>query len=133
MRTTWTGVPEDLRAAVMPLLQEHRRLLPGWVKLLGVKYDEDMTDAYASAASEQNYGRATLTFGSGWLNLDAAEREWVVVHELGHVIVAPLERAIEEIIAGLPKKLGAMCQARYESALEESVSCLAYALVPEAE
>lgn len=126
-------MPKDLRDAATPLLDAHRRMLPGWVKRFTLKYDEDLADAYATATSEQNYGRATLTFGSGWLNLDAAEREWVVVHELAHVLVSPLERAIEEVMVGLPKRLRQVCEARYDGALEEAVSCIAYALVPEAD
>ena len=131
MRTTWVGVPQDLRDAATPLLHEHKRLVPGWVKFLSMKYDDNLADEYANACSEQNYGRASLTFGPGWLNLDSTEREWVVVHELGHIALAPLERAIEQVLEGLPKRLKQLCEKLYEDALEESVSGLAYALVKE--
>lgn len=133
MRTTWTGVPKELRDAATPLLAAHARLVPGWVKLLGVRYDDDMADAVACIQSEQIYGRCTLTFGPAWLNCDEAEREWTVVHELLHSQLSPLERALEEWLVQLPAKMRKVAEARFDGALEEAVSGLAYALVKESE
>ena len=133
MRTTWTGMPKDLKDAATPLLSKHGSILPGWVKLLTIRYDDDMVGANATIASEQIYGRCTLTFGAGWLNLDAAEREWTVVHELLHPQLAPLERALEEWLGALPLKMRAVADTRFEGAIEEAVSGLAYVLVREVE
>lgn len=131
MRTTWVGVPQDLRDAATPLLATHKRLLPSWVKLFELRYDDAMADANACVVSDQNYSRVTLTFGSGWLNCDKEEREWVLVHEVVHAQLAPLERALESVMVALPKRLRQVCEKLYEDALEESVSGLAYALVKE--
>lgn len=131
MRTTWTGVPKELREAATPLLTAHARLVPGWCKLLTIRYDDDMADANANVSSEQIYGRVTLTFGPGWLNLDEAEREWTFVHELYHTQLSPLERAMEEWLTQLPAKMRKVAEARFDGALEEAVSGLAYALVKE--
>lgn len=131
MRTTWTGVPDDLRQTATPLVDAHKRLLPGWVQRFHIRYSEDMTDAYAEISSEQDYGRVTLTFGSGWLNSDAPDRDWTIRHELSHPLLAPLERVFESVLLALPKNARAAWEKDYGHALEESVSNIAYALVKE--
>lgn len=130
MRTTWTGVPKELRETATPLLLAHARLVPGWCKLLTIRYDDDLADV-ASVSSEQIYGRCTLIFGASWLNLDEAEREWTVVHELLHSQLSPMERAMEEWLSALPLKMRKVAETRFDGALEEAVSGLAYALVRE--
>ena len=131
MRTTWTGVPKELRDAATPLLHAHKRLLPSWVRLLDVRFDDSMSDAFAAMESEQTYHRATLTFGGGWLTSDEQQREWVVIHEIAHTQLAPLERAWEAMTSALPKKMRTVADRMFDDALEEAVSGLAYALVKE--
>ena len=126
-------MPKDLKDAAVPLLHKHGRMIPGWVKLFGVRYDDMMADAHACILSEQNYYRATLTFGPGWMNCDSEEREWVVVHELCHTMLSPVERAWEEWFATLPKKMKAVADRRFEDALEEAVSGLAHMIVGQEE
>lgn len=133
MRTTWVGVPRELRDAATPLLKKYDNLMPTWVRDLEVVFDEEMDDAHATVLSDQVYGRVKLSFGSGWLTCDERKREWVVAHELSHTQLAPLERAWEEMMEGLPKRMRLVAERRFENALEESVSGLAYALVKEIE
>lgn len=133
MRTTWGGVPKELKEAATPLLAEHKRLLPSWVRVLDIKFDDDMTDCYACVQSELTGGSVTLTFGGGWLKSDEQHREWVVIHELAHTQLAPIERAWEQAMEALPKKMRALVDKLFEDALEESVSGLAHALAKEGE
>ena len=90
-----------------------------------------MADANANVCSEQAYQRVTLTFGAGWLNCDAGDREWTVAHELAHTPLAPIERVFESFLLALPKRVREVFAKEFEEALEESVSGLAYALVKE--
>lgn len=131
MRTTWTGVPDELRSTASQLLDRHERLVPGWVKLLAVRYNSELVDCYADVSVEQSQNRAVLTFAGGFLDCDEQEREWVVVHEIMHMRLSPLEKAWDAMMDALPKKMRAVADKLFEEAIEEAVSGLAYALVKE--
>lgn len=131
MRTTWTGVPKELRDAATPLLHKYAHVLPGWVRLLEVTFDHEMTDDFAQVESEPSYQRVKLVFGGAWLDCDQEKRDWMVRHELAHTVLSPLEPVFESFLLALPKRLRPVFEKQYEEALEASVSGLAYALVKE--
>lgn len=131
MRTTWTGVPKEVKEAASPLLEKYRHVMPGWVRLLEVSFDDEMADEFAQVESDPRYHRVKLYFGGGWLNCDQEKRDWLVRHELSHTQFAPIERVFESMMLVVPKRVQKAFEKLYEEALEESVSGLAYALVKE--
>lgn len=132
MRTTWPGVPQELRDAATPLLEKHRKLLPDWVRVLTIRYDSEMTDAYAAVVSEPEQKRVTLTLSGSWASQDAWEREVTVIHELMHTRLAPIERAFEQIVGLGPKRTHKHAEQLIDAALEEVVSDLTHTIVGEA-
>ena len=133
MRTTWTGVPKEVRDAGAPLLAKYGHVLPGWVRLLEVTFDDAMTESFAEFESEPNYHRAKLILGGGWLNCDQEKRDWLMRHELSHAQFAPIDAAFEYVLLALSKRMRVVVEKMYNDAVEEAVSGLAYALVKDTE
>lgn len=131
MRTTWSGVPDELRQAASPLIERYALVLPDWVRLLRVRYNDEDAENYAVVTSEPTYRRITLTLGIAWLSGDPEEREWLIAHELAHPHYARLEQAWEELMEDLPKRARASAARRFDAALEEAVSGLAHVFVGE--
>ena len=131
MRTTWNGVPKEVKDAAAPWLQKYAHVFPAWVRLVEITFDDEMAEAFAEVQSEPSYHRVKLFFGGGGLNCDEEKRDWLVRHELSHTQYAPLERVFESMMLALPKRMRPVFEKLYEEALEESVSGLAYALVKE--
>lgn len=125
MRATWAGVPQEIKDTAGPLLDKYAYLLPPWVRLLSVTYRADL-EAFAEIESVTQYQRVNLTFGGQFL--EAEDREWVVVHELVHTLLAPLERMWDEVEPLLTKRNRGTADRMFENALEESVSGLAHAI-----
>lgn len=130
MRTTWTGVPKELRDAATTVLDRYRWLIPSWVRLLSVNSQAEL-DARAQVESVMAYHRVNLTLGGQLLDCDEHEREWTMVHEITHTQLAPMERMWESVLEMIPKKMRPVADQMFDAALEESVSGLAYALVKE--
>jgi hypothetical protein len=123
-------VPKELKDAAAPVLERYRWLVPKWVRLMSVTSKAEL-DARAEVESVMAYHRANLTLGGQLLDCDEHEREWVLVHEITHTQLAPIERMWDAVIEMIPKKMRPAAERMFDDALEESVSGLAYALVKE--
>jgi hypothetical protein len=94
------GFPEEVRAAVHPLLSKYVGLVPAYVRKLWVAFDEK-AEADSSVASQNGkweYGFSKVWIRSNWLKCTPHDREETIVHELVHCVLMPLAHAAEELI-----------------------------------
>lgn len=101
----WTpGIPDEVVAAAEPLIERYAVLLPGWLHRLRVAWNEGAEEGeQASVEAHEDYREAKIWLAAGFLAAPADERAEVILHELCHVVLAPLE----QLAAGLSKRLDA--------------------------
>ena len=98
-RIHWTAdMPPEVRKAAEPYIRKWVCLVPSWVLDLkmGVTWDE--TQLYASSWSDQEYRRAGINLCPGWLAEDEDSRENILVHELVHMAVGPLDECAKSVV-----------------------------------
>jgi hypothetical protein len=96
------GVPVDVKADVNALLKRYRCALPGWLKKLTVEYtirpEAGLEESIAAIHVMYEYRHARLRIhGCEWSRPDV-DRERVIVHELFHCHVAPLEKIAHSLL-----------------------------------
>lgn len=100
MRFTFAGsVAPDVAKAIKPLLARWGWVLPSWCHELHVTAPPADRDAVLSIGLQSEYRRATLYAGTDWLAETPDDRERAVVHELTHVILAPMSEFADDLIA----------------------------------
>lgn len=108
-----------------------------WAKRLGLdnwrielgEEDKDLdTETQAATAAQIPYREALITTGPNYPQ-DSEEEERVVVHELCHILTAPMNRAAENILLGYSNKQRAALEAVLTDAEEAVVTTLAELLI----
>jgi hypothetical protein len=95
------GIPAEYRAAIEPLIERHRWVLPGWVQMLYVEFYHD--DASLSTLTRVEYRKVSLRIHPPFLSQCEASRSDDVLHEFLH---APLE-AMRDVVFSLLDATGA--------------------------
>ena len=76
--------PPEIRAAVEPLIERWRHIIPTWCHSLWIAYNAD-TDNCMECEAHPEYRWAKIHVGGSWLRQPGHERESAVVHELVHI------------------------------------------------
>jgi hypothetical protein len=99
VRVTFAGsVAPDVASAIRPVIAKWLWILPSWCHELHVKDAPDDRDAVLSIGLQHEYRRATLYAGVVWLGESKDDRERAVVHELTHVILAPMSDFSDDLV-----------------------------------
>ena len=130
-RIQWApGIAVEVRRAAAGLVRRWSHLLPDWCALLSLDYRQDAelgTEAMGACSADTDHNCADLFLLGAWLEEDADRREWVIVHELSHVEVAPManwtDQLIETMTDGPAKTL---LREQWKSTCERVVSDLSY-------
>lgn len=102
-------VPDEVRAAIDPILSRHTRIIPDWCFQLTINFSDGGHDGEYNASASPNfpYRRASLWFYAGWLLGTPAQRERDIVHELFHLVTAAdsdyVLRIIRECVKDKPE------------------------------
>ncbi len=123
MRVRYRELPDALDAEIRKVVAEWRSFLPGWVDTLTVSYDDTDANSYASATAWWDQRSAGIAFHPMFWSLDARGRALTLLHEIGHVLMAPLDQCVETIIAERPRK--ALAERLWSDASEGYVNDLA--------
>ena len=94
---TWREpVPPEVQTAIVPYLDRYATLFPGWIEELSVAYEPDRDASMATSINYRNRWVILRVTGE-WLMLPQRERDVAVLHEITHVLLAPLQNVTEEI------------------------------------
>ena len=104
MRIRYRELPEGLDAEIRQLVTTWRHLLPGWVDTLTISYDDTDSDNYAGASAMFDQRTAHIVIYPLFWSLDQRGREVTLIHEIGHVLMAPLDQCVETITQQRPKR-----------------------------
>lgn len=118
------ALPEEIREAVEPDLQELLHLIPTWCNSLHLAYDPD-EDAHASMSASEETRDAKLKIGAHYLTQSPRQRTLTLLHEIAHIHMAPMEDLVESLkkladLEGAPAKfLETQCEATIERVAED--------------
>lgn len=102
MRTVFAPkMPQEYVNAVGSLIEHFGWMAPSWCHTLTLDYASDDKDdgrTKAECEAEPHYRQARITVYPRFLELDQAERANTIVHELCHLVIAPLSHAIADIL-----------------------------------
>lgn len=91
--------PDEILAAIQPLLVAQVWLVPPWCREVCVLYETvKMEKVGANCAIDFSHRIATLRFGPVFLLSDDTERRTTVIHELLHISTMVLSCNIEDAI-----------------------------------
>lgn len=129
----WGYCPQEIRAALRPVLSDYLWLVPSWCQTLYVRWDDrpEEADTTASASAQPEYRQAQLTICPGWLGAVHASRRTALVHELLHLPLAPMVIEHSDLATRLLDDAPAFrgySQEQWRRAFEGSVQDLAAAV-----
>lgn len=119
---TYRGeIPPEIQAALEPLLEKYKCLLPAWVHHLNIQYignpPEDSPRAVAQTTVDYQYRTAYFDIYPGFLFTNEDKRWEFVQHEMVHVTWNPLYNYAQEAI----KKLFEMAALKDNKALKDLI------------
>jgi len=120
MRVRYKELPDALDAEIRKTCETWRGMMPGWVDTLIVSYDDTDPNNYASASALFDQRTAAIAVHPAFWSLDERGRNLVIVHEMAHVLMAPLDQAVDTIITTKPKR--ATAEKLYADACEGFVN-----------
>ncbi len=119
--------PDDVRGIVNPVLQDWIHLIPGWVRILYVRFESDGGKTTASIHMSYENRWATLKVRPDWLEDTPKERARDLVHEIAHLHTQPMNVVFMDVIQGLDKQFKDFAYERWKEAWEGTVEDLAWA------
>lgn len=128
----WQSPPREVRRALSPILHKWLWLVPAWCRELHVSFENsDDADCPASLAAQPEYRQVHLYIHQGWLLEDDEAREFQIIHELCHVLLAPAACFIEGVVTKVFNTESAgklVVDEQWRMALESTVQDLALAV-----
>lgn len=137
----WGYLPNEVREALRPLLHQYLWLVPGWCRLLQVRYQQGHEGGEAVQAQmsvSEEYRWAELVLFAGWIDSCPTERRSTIIHELLHIPTGPaatihlntVDRLFED---GDAPKFRETLKEEWRRAYEASVQDLTFSilLIPE--
>ena len=97
-RIDWSpSVPKEVAAIVAPMLDRWRCALPTWCHDLRILFDTELEEP-AETQPQMEYRFAEITIGPDWLTEDAVARENILLHEICHLLTAPLVDFVDDAL-----------------------------------
>lgn len=98
------NIPREVRAQLQEMIDPlARRYAPGWCNSLTVMWDSpcdsgDVQNTYAECQPRYDYRAASIIVYPAFLRVAKAERKAIIVHELCHLLNAPLLQFLQSTI-----------------------------------
>jgi hypothetical protein len=128
------AMPAEVVAAVRPHLDAWLVLLPTWVHVVRVGWDDAPDDKHggttaATMSCLPEYREVLLTVTSFWLSMDDAHRATLIRHELLHPASWTMLQAFNDAIVIVRRKnqdLAKLLEEKFRVAEESAIQDLAY-------
>ena len=123
------GWPDDVKDIVDELLTPYARLLPGWCRILYVRFEANDSDSVATVKVCYDNRWASIRISPDWLEELPADRQRVILHEIAHIHVQPMRTVFVDLCEKGFEDQGFKDFAweRFKEAWEGSVEDLAWA------
>lgn len=127
-------LPPELALIFEGLLAKWSCAVPTWVHLIRIELGKN-PESYVEVRSDSTRRRVDVWPGVGLIENERDHREIIVLHEIGHVLLAPLAKAAERVVERALSEAGAddtaveLARAAMEDAEEEAASDVALALL----
>ena len=128
MRIHFGEFPPDLMSPVKVEVERWARCLPSWCEVLVATFDADDTENHATMDARYMHRESRLRIAPQYFSLDAGSRSDTIIHEFGHVLAAPVDDVVADIILDLPRALVARHERLYERAMEALVTDFGHAI-----
>jgi hypothetical protein len=124
--------PPEYSSAVLSIIEHFRWIIPTWCHALSVEYKWSDADGdgrtRADCLAEPQYRQARIRFYASFLEMSDADRKNVIVHELLHIVTAPLARATEDALWAATmsddaRKLATKMRNEAEECVVEDLTC----------
>jgi hypothetical protein len=143
MKVQYVGVPAPVKREVDQIVQRYKSAMPGWLNHVLIEYviraevGEPGDGAIAMIDVKYEYRYATIRICGDQWERPGVDKERVIVHELCHCLVAPIEKLAHSLLdardeTGANDPADPLLEAMYEQtrmAMESSVEDTAQALV----
>ncbi len=120
--------PVDIKVTVESALKSIVRLVPGWCRILYVRF-EGSTEAHSAEISIHVAGRfATMRITPDWLEELPDDRIRALIHEIVHIHVQPMRTVFHDLASNMIDDQGAKDFAweRFKEAWEGSTEDLTW-------
>lgn len=102
------GMPDEIREVLVPLLDKCSWVIPQWLDELKVAYSPGPTPdvepgVLAAMEIQPEYRDAVLWIFGIWMQEPKDARERTIVHELTHLLAAPMQQMTDKLIETLCK------------------------------
>jgi hypothetical protein len=127
MRLIWVGVPEEVKAAVLPHIEHWRPIVPGWLELLSVRFEETDGTNMLAITPEPEYRQAKLYVYPSFLRQPQDERRSGLLHEIIHIAYEPANRIYQSLLAAMTDDgdpIRAWAEEEHRKAMEACVTDL---------
>lgn len=121
------SVPPEVRDLLAPLFERWLWIAPAWCHEIEVSWhepEEDESDAILAIWPSVEYRRGEIAVFPKWLSETKRSRERAVVHELVHLLVAPMTEFYDDVLdrlTGRQAKLAEYVKAQHAKAFESVV------------
>lgn len=123
-------IPSEVRNILIPILRKWVVLVPAWCRDFRVGYAPDQVSTIADMTSNYRNRWACLRLSGRWLSETTYEREAVIIHELIHINLEPIDEAVGRALEALPNdEMRDLCRAFYTDGVEAATEDLAWAFL----
>lgn len=126
-------MPKELRDAVRPHLDRWLWVVPPWCRIIHVCHRHACDDTPGIVASNETsveYRWARVAVYPAWLDQDDDERSRSALHELLHVILAPMHDVLSGVLEQTENEpFASTVEEDFRRAMEGAVQDLTFALV----
>ena len=110
-------VPDEIKDFVEPILEKSKGFIPGWVEEFLIQY-EPRRDARMPMRVSYRARYAVLVMTGLALTETQSERENTLLHELVHILLAPLACVAESWEEALPEGVKPIMRRAFDDAVE---------------
>ena len=122
--------PADVKKSVGFCLKPYVHLLPGWCRVLYLRFESNPEQSTATIRMCYENRWATMRISPDWLEELPEDRTRVLLHEIAHIHIQPMRTVFVDAIAGMDEQFRDFAWERFKEAWEGATEDLAWAFYP---
>ncbi len=119
--------PDDVKRTVEFFLEPYVDLIPGWCRILYVRFESIDADSMVSIRVCYENRWATMRVSPDWLEELPDDRSRALIHEIVHIHVQPMRTVFVDVTAGMDEQLKEFAWERFREAWEGATEDLTWA------
>ena len=119
--------PVDVKKTVGACLKPYVNLLPGWCRILYLRFESNNDDSTATIRVCYDNRWASVRISPDWLEELPDDRSRVLLHEIAHIHIQPMRTIFVDATAGMDEQFRDFAWERFKEAWEGAVEDLAWA------